>query len=106
MIERGLCTCRAVPRMEGGVFYKEVRMEGGWGSGGPASHTRTFPDLVPPPGTSPKRSTVHVYPPWAEGQAIFGGKKARVSNFFFCQEQFQVIRGIIDHRIYCVWPNM
>ena len=25
-------------------------MEGGRGSGGPASHTRIFPDLVPPPG--------------------------------------------------------
>ncbi len=25
-------------------------MEGGRGSGGPASHTRTFPDLVPPRG--------------------------------------------------------
>ncbi len=51
MIERGLKlrTCRAVPRMEGGVFFKEVRMEGGRGSGGKASHTRTFPDLVPPP---------------------------------------------------------
>ncbi len=53
MIERGLKlhTCRAAPRMEGGVFFKEVRMEGGRGSGGPASHTRTFTDLVPPPGT-------------------------------------------------------
>ncbi len=52
MIERGLKlrTRRAVSRMEGGVFFKEVRMEGGRGSGGPASHTRTFPDLVPPPG--------------------------------------------------------
>ena len=48
MVERGLKmpTCRAVPRMEGGVFFKEVRMEGARGSGGPASHTRTFPDLV------------------------------------------------------------
>ncbi len=52
MIERGLKlrTCRATPRMEWGVFFKEVRMDGGRGSGGPASHTRTFPDLVPPRG--------------------------------------------------------
>ncbi len=54
MIERGLKlrTCRAAPRMEGGIFFKEVRMEGGRGAGVPASHTRTFPDLVrpPPPG--------------------------------------------------------
>ncbi len=50
MIEKGLKlrTCRATPRMEGGFFSKEVRMEGGRGSGGPASHTRTSPDLVPP----------------------------------------------------------
>ncbi len=34
--------------MEGGVFFKELRMEGVRGSGGPASHTDTFPDLVPP----------------------------------------------------------
>ena len=52
MIERGqkLRTCRAAPRMEGGVFFKEVRMDGGRGSRGPASHTRTFSDLVPPWG--------------------------------------------------------
>ncbi len=103
MMERGLkiCTCRTALWMEGGVFFEEVRMEGGrglgvqphkpvlfrnhknvmiydWkgpenlhvlhrvangrgclfqrstngrgrGSEGPASHTRTFPDLVPPP---------------------------------------------------------
>ena len=50
MTERGLkiCMCRTALRMEGGVFFKEVRMEGGRGSEGPASHTRTFPDLVPP----------------------------------------------------------
>ncbi len=52
MIERGLKlrTCRAAreARMEGVVFFKEVRMEGGRGSGGPASHTRTFPDQVIP----------------------------------------------------------
>ncbi len=35
--------------MEGGVFFKELRMEMGRGSGGPASHTYTFTDLVPPP---------------------------------------------------------
>ncbi len=51
MIERGLKirTCRAALRMGGGVFFKEVRMEGGRGSWGPASPTRTFPDLVLPP---------------------------------------------------------
>ncbi len=35
--------------MEGGVFFKELRKEGGRGSEGPVSHTRIFLDLVPPP---------------------------------------------------------
>ncbi len=47
MIERGLkvCTCRTALRMEGGVFFKELRMEGRRGSGGSASHTCTFPRM-------------------------------------------------------------
>ena len=32
-----------------GVFFEELRMEGGRDSEGPASHTRIFLDLVPPP---------------------------------------------------------
>ena len=57
MIEKGLKlhTYSAVPRMEGGAFLKEVRMEGGRGSGCPASHTRTFPDLVPPSGNDSRK---------------------------------------------------
>ena len=49
MIARGLKihTCRTALRMEGGVFFKELRTQGGRGSGCQASHTRTFPDLVP-----------------------------------------------------------
>ncbi len=52
MVVRGLKihTCRTALRMEGGVFFKELQTEGGRGSGGPASQTSTFPDLVPPPG--------------------------------------------------------
>ncbi len=38
-----------------------MRMEGGRGPGGPASHTRTFPDLVPPSlGTKPYYSITQV----------------------------------------------
>ena len=46
---RGLIihTCRAVLQIEGGVFFRDLRMEGGRGSGGPASHTSSFQDLVP-----------------------------------------------------------
>ncbi len=34
--------------MEQNVFFKELRKEGGRGSALPASHTLSFPDLVPP----------------------------------------------------------
>ena len=40
--------CHAALWIEGGVFFRDMRMEGSRGSGDPASHTRTFPDLVPP----------------------------------------------------------
>ncbi len=33
--------------MEGGVFFKELQMEGSRGSMRLASHAHTFPDLVP-----------------------------------------------------------
>ncbi len=48
MIEWGLKIrmSRTALRMGGGVFFKEVWMEGGKGSAGPASHTRIFKDLV------------------------------------------------------------
>ncbi len=51
---KGSQNFRAAPWMEGGVLFKELRMEGDRGSGGPASHTHTFLDLVtpPPPGSS------------------------------------------------------
>ncbi len=58
MIARGLKIhiCRTALRMEGVVFFKELRTEGGRGSGGPASHTGTFPDLLPPLGLLLTRS--------------------------------------------------
>ncbi len=43
--------CTAL-RMGGGMIFMNTWTGGGRGSGGPASHTRTFPDLVPPPRES------------------------------------------------------
>ena len=40
--------CTAL-RTGGGMFFMKSWTGGGRGSGGPASHTRPFPDLVPPP---------------------------------------------------------
>ncbi len=50
MIEKTLKihTCHTALQMEGGVFFKELRMEVGRGFGGLASHNRTFSELVPP----------------------------------------------------------
>ena len=58
-MELKISHCHAVLWIEGGVFFKESWMEGGRGSGGPASHTHTFPDLVPPQGKiSPKSNII------------------------------------------------
>ena len=43
----------------GGMFFHESMKGRGRGFGGPASHARTFPDLVTPPGFSDEEVMFH-----------------------------------------------
>ncbi len=100
MIVRGLKihTCRTTLQMEGGVFFKELRTEGGRGSGGPALHTHTFPDLVPPGPFLWQRVLVQAYciKEWIEVSL----KVAKKADYYFCYRLMASLQSKMRQRHY------